>query len=141
MNDTLVLPHRPRIDRTDRWIATLAVVVFALIVLIFTPVLGTPATLDHVTIQNRGTWPVTVSISGSDFTDWLPLGTASAGETEVPDVIDPGEVWVVRFGNGDVAYSERVDRSTLAANHWIIAVPTKIQDLIRASGADAPPES
>ena len=48
---------------------------------------------------------------------------------------------MVRFGNGDVAYTERVDRSTLEANHWVISVPTKIQDLIRSSGADAPPES
>jgi hypothetical protein len=135
------MSRRPRIDRTDRWIAALAVALFAVIVLIFSPVLVTPATLDHVTVQNHGTWAVTVSISGSDFTGWLPLGTASVGDTRVPDVIDPGPVWIVRFGNGEVSYNERLDRKTLEANHWVISVPTKVQDLIRSSGADAPPDA
>jgi hypothetical protein len=141
VNDTLVMAHRPRIDRTDRWLAALAAVVFALIVGIFIPVLGSPATVDHLTIENRGTWSVNVSIQGSDPSDWLPLGEATAGDTTIPDVIDPGAVWLVRFANGEVSYTERVNRSAIEANKWTIQVPSRIQDIIRSTGTDAPPSN
>jgi hypothetical protein len=138
VNDTLVMPHRSRIDRTDRVVAAVAVVVFALIVGFFTPVLDTPATIDHLTIKNNGTWPVTISIAGSDTNGFLPLGVASPGETTIPDVIDPGVVWRVRFTDGDAAYTERVNRSAVVAGQWTISVPSKIQDLITAAGVDPP---
>jgi hypothetical protein len=139
VNDTLVMPHRPRIDRTDRWLAALGVVVFALVVGLFTPVLSSPATVAQLTIDNRGTWPVNVSIQGSDPSDWLPLGEATVGQTDIPDVIDPGAVWLVRFANGAYSYTERVNRSAIQANHWTIQVPTKIQNIIGASEIDTPP--
>jgi hypothetical protein len=139
VNDTLVLPHRSRIDRTDRWMAALAVLVFVLAVAIFLPVLGSPATIDHVTLQNSGAWPVSVAISSTDSLDWLPLGPAVSGSTTVPDVIDPGAMWVVRFSNGDVVYTERVDRSTLAAAHWHLSVPSQVENAIRLAGIDAQP--
>jgi hypothetical protein len=139
VNDTLVMPHRPRIDRTDRWLAALGVVVFALIVALFTPVLASPATVTQLTIDNRGTWPVDVSIQGSDSSDWLPLGGATVGRTDIPDVIDPGPVWLVRFANGEYSYTERIDRSAIQANHWTIQVPTTIQNIIKGSEIDTPP--
>jgi hypothetical protein len=121
--------------------AALAVLVFVLAVAIFLPVLGSPATIDHVTIQNSGVWPVSVAISSTDSLDWLPLGPAVSGSTTVPDVIDPGAMWVVRFSNGDVVYTERVDRSALAAAHWHLSVPSQVENAIRLAGIDAQPSN
>ncbi len=138
MNDTLVMVPRSRNDRTDRILALVGIAAFAVLFLIFTPVLTSPSTIDQITIRNGTSYPIDVAVVGTSSADWLPLGTADTGDSQFSDVLDPGSVWLVRFTKGDLVDTVRVTRASLEANRWTILVPAKLDSLIHDAGNDVP---
>jgi hypothetical protein len=120
------------------------IVVAALVALVATTRLtGTsPATVDSLTVVNRGRYDLAVAATGASRDGRTPIGTVAAGATkEFRDVIDQGPHWVIRFSaQGEDGGEVAVDRATLASAGWRVVVPSAVDARLRDAGAPPSPQ-
>jgi hypothetical protein len=141
VNDTLTITRRPgRLRRSEATAVAVAAVLFALLVLIVSPLLATASTVPELAIDNRTPWPLSIGIR-SDSGGWVPIGVASAKSgTTFTETPDPGERWQVRYTYGGIEVVSSVQRSEVATDGWTISVPAELQEALEAAGTpDAPP--
>jgi hypothetical protein len=141
MNDTLTMTRPPgRIRRSDATAIAVAVVLFALLVLLAAPALDSPATAARLDVENRTPWPVTLGVRSASGA-WIPVGIASARTgTAFTETPDPGQRWQLRWSYGDQAAISTLRRSEVEANGWSVSVPDELVEALDAAGTPpAPP--
>ena len=113
------------------WIAPVILLTAALLLII--NVTTSMPTRDTVSILNRSAAEVTVEVSDSSGTSWLPIGTADPNARErVESVIDQGGVWRFRFMVGPDNVGEiRRSADQLRAAGWTVTIPADAADTLR----------
>lgn len=100
-----------------------------------------PPFVARITFVNPTEYDLAINATDADRDGWTPVGTARRKSTTVhEEIIDKGEVWIFRFGGqGDVAGELRVTRAELEGTNWMIRIPDRIADELRAKGAPPTP--
>ena len=102
--------------------------------------LGSPATVDTISITNPTDYDIGVEVRGAEG-GWMPLSTAHRSTTTVvSDVIDQGPTWTIRFtAQGQQAGQLEFRRQALEAAGWEIEIPARTEEVLRDAGAAPPP--
>ncbi len=100
-----------------------------------------PTFVNQVTFVNRTHFDLNVATSGSSTSGVELLDTAQPAQaTVVTDVIDQGDTWVFTFTRaGSTVGVLRMSRSSLAAHHWVVVIPSSFETTIYARGQLPPP--
>jgi hypothetical protein len=88
------------------------------------PLVRGPEFVDHVSIDNRSSENIEVSVHSGDNRE-LPLAAIDAGErTRIDAVLDQGDDWNFVFRHaGETVGEARVTRDQLASDDWRIVIP------------------
>ena len=124
---TMARPHVPR-RTTPSFTVIALVVVGALLCVAMAYALRDPDVVSRVTIVNRSSIDVNVSVRPSRDGARLILATVPpASTTNNLDVLDQGDEWIFAFSSGGIdGGSVRVSRAKLAADGWRLAVPEDV---------------
>jgi hypothetical protein len=135
-------PPARRRSRTRWWWAA-AAVGLALSSVVLAHAFDDPAMVGHVRLVNQTDYAVHVDVTDPARRGWMAVGTALPRVTTVvEDVVDQGDVWVVRLSSeGVVAAELRVRRSDLARSRWTITVPREAAARLARAGVQPPPTS
>jgi hypothetical protein len=106
----------------------LAVVATATILAAATLLVGEPARVDRLTVENRGRASVTVSVAPASGAGRQLLGTVEPRDRqEVADLVDQGDTWRFTFASaGDDLGSVTVSRARLARDNWTFVIPASV---------------
>jgi hypothetical protein len=98
-----------------------------------------PDTVDRLTIRNDTPWHLTLSLGSGSNDPTSPLPVVLAGSTtDVADVLDQGEQWVVHVQAGGVdAGTIEVPRSRLARD-WTVVIPERVRTVLAAAKVPLP---
>jgi len=96
--------------------------------------------VDEITFLNETEYPAHVEVSGASRRGWLNLAMAQPDEkTIVREVIDQGDVWVLRFDYAGHEEELEVKRTDLIRADWIVEVPESFGDALQRLGVEPPP--
>jgi hypothetical protein len=100
--------------------------------------LAGPSFVETITFVNPTAYGVDVAVTDEDRTGWLPLGEAEErASTEYEEVLDPGQVWIVRFADGEGG-ELRITRPQLERSGWHVRIPAAMEARLRPTWG--PPE-
>lgn len=136
-----VRSHRARRVWDSPWLDLAAALLVPYLAFAATGLFDVPETVERITFANPTVYDITVSISDTDGTRWLPVTTVEHGSTKaVFDVIDQGDVWSLRFDAQARSGGELVQpRSDLVASQWTVDVPDDVEERLRRAGAPPSP--
>jgi len=99
------------------------------------------AFIDEVTIVNDTEYSANVDVSDGTRDAWLGLTTVQPqSTTTIEDVIDQGEMWVVRFDYvGKYQEEVEISRRDLEQDDWTIEVPSSFEQRLRDLDVPPPP--
>jgi hypothetical protein len=121
-------------------LVVVAVVVGLAAVVVMVLVLRGPSRFGDLDVNNSSEYAVLVELSAPDDDGWISIGSLEPySSATFHDIIDPGPVWVVRFGaqgHHDVVTMPRPDRGS---GNEGIDVPAGTIDRLRAAGAPPSP--
>ena len=132
---TLARPTAPQ--RSFRsLLQPLAIVATALILAAATFLVDEPARVDQLSVVNRGTAGITVSVGPASGDGGRQLlGTVEADDRqEIDELVDQGEQWRFSFSSADVDLgSVTVPRAQLARDGWTYVIPASVLDQLSRS--------
>jgi hypothetical protein len=100
----------------------------------------TPAHVDRIVVDNPHAWGVTVAVSDGEAHGWVGVGRVPRERTQTfGQVLDPGDVWTVRFAYGGVEVALRVQRAELARAGWRVVVPDELAERLQTAGVPETP--
>ena len=127
---------RPRAIRW--WAAPLAVLIVAVWSVTMNRLLVDAAHVERVTVVNPTAYDIGVEVTDGDRKGWLALGDArDRTATSFQEVLDQGDVWVVRFADGE-AGELRLTRDDLERSGWRVELPPGTEARLRPTWG--PPE-
>ncbi len=98
-----------------------------------------PSRVDRLSVRNPTPYHLVLDV-GDGSGAWSPLPIALAGTTtQVDDVLDQGDRWVVRVRAGGIeAGTIAVTRAQLRDAGWTVTVPDGVTERLREAGVDVP---
>ncbi len=86
--------------------------------------LRVPTFVSEVTLVNESDLDLEIAVRGRNASGWLDLGSVGPrSNLAVSEVVDQGELWIVRFTHRQVVYGEmRVAKTQLRSAHWRIVL-------------------
>ncbi len=83
-----------------------------------------PTFVRKVTLVNESGLDLDIAVRGRNASGWLDLGSVGPRSSlAVSEVVDQGELWIVRFTHRHAVYGElRVARTQLRSAHWRIVI-------------------
>ncbi len=86
--------------------------------------LSLPAFVSKITVVNESDVDLDIAVRGRDASGWLDLGSVGPRSSlAVSEVVDQGELWIVRFTHRDEVYGElQVARTQLKSNRGRIVI-------------------
>jgi hypothetical protein len=97
-----------------------------------------PSFVARITFVNPSPYDIDVDVTNRERAGWLPLGEVQDRETTViQEVIDQGDVWIVRLADGEGG-EVRFTREELQRADWRIQIPATVEARLRS--AWGPPE-
>jgi hypothetical protein len=130
-------PTARRQRPTTRPLAALALAVVALVAFVLTNwSTREPGRVARLVIDNPHQTDVDVHVSAAGDRSHLAIGRAKHTQrTTFEEVLDQGQVWVVRFSSAWVSGGEVVVRRTaLDLEDWTVRVPDSVAEQLRAAG-------
>jgi hypothetical protein len=114
------------------WVAAIVAAAIALVLL--SSLLARPDHVPELEVRNPHEWHATVAVS-SPGEGSVGLGRVTRqSDRTFHDVLDQGDVWIVRFTYAGVEATVQVTRSDLEAAGWSLEVPSDLGDAAGAAG-------
>jgi hypothetical protein len=107
----------------------IAIVATALVLAAATYLVDEPTRVDKLSLVNRGTAGITVSVAPASGDGGRQLlGTVEADDRqEIDDLVDQGDQWTFSFSSADVDLgSVTVPRARLARSGWTYVIPASV---------------
>jgi len=100
-----------------------------------------PQFIERIFIENPTDYHLSIEVTGVDRDGWVPVSTARRNATTVgEEILDVGEVWIFRFAaQGEQAGELRLTRTELERADWLVRIPARVGDELRAKGAPLQP--
>jgi hypothetical protein len=97
--------------------------------------------VDELRIVNDTEYSANVDVTSKERDGWLKLTVVEPqSTTTVEEVIDQGEVWILRFDYvGKYEGEVEISRRELARNDWTIEVPQSFEQRLRDLDVPPPP--
>ncbi len=97
--------------------------------------------VDEVAVVNDTEYSANIDVSGKAGDGWLLLTTVEPqSTTTVEEVIDQGEMWILRFDYvGKYDQEVEISRRQLEQNDWTIEVPQSFEQRLRDLNVSPPP--
>lgn len=126
----------PSRSRSNVVVAVVAAMAGIALLMLVTPALRVPSSVDAVTISNPHLWQVEVDVGRPDGSRWIGLGHVGRETTRTfESVIDPGDQWGFRFAYAGIDQGQIVvSRAELKRAGWKVTIPDDFAVRMRAAG-------
>jgi hypothetical protein len=100
-------------------------------VVVMNRVLAGPSLVGGITFVNPAPYSVDVRVTDGHRAGWLSLGEVGhRASTRFEGVLDQGDVWIVRFADGEGG-ELRITREELLRSDWRVQIPEEVEERLQ----------